>query len=61
MVIHYINKSGLASTVDAPVTNNALHKATLMKEDYIKLSFVDVVDYEFPSGSYVTFEGMNYY
>ena len=61
MIIHYINKSGLASTVDAPVTNNALHKATLMKEDYIKLSFVDVVDYEFPSGSYVTFEGMNYY
>lgn len=46
---------------DAPVTSAAVHKATLMKEDYIKLSFVDVVDYHFKAGDSVVYEGQEYY
>lgn len=56
-----IYRASNTQVFDAPVTSAAVHKATLMKEDYIKLSFVDVVDYHFKAGDYVTWEGQNYY
>lgn len=49
------------TTIDVPVTAKAVHKATLMKEDYIKLVFDSDVDYKFKAGDYITYEGMNYY
>ena len=52
---------GNTQILDAPVTSAASHKATLMKEDYIKLSFVDVVDYGFKAGDSVTYEGQEYF
>lgn len=51
----------VVSIFDAPVTSSACHRATLMKEDFIKLSFVDDTDYKFKAGDYVTWEGQNYY
>ena len=55
------NEQTIVSVFDAPVTSSASHKATLMKEDYIKLAFVDDTDYQFKAGDYVTWEGQNYY
>ena len=48
--------------VDAPVTSKAVHKATLMKEDFVRLSFDSDVDYKFKAGDWVTLEngGMPY-
>lgn len=47
--------------IDVPVTAKAVHKATLMKEDYIKLSFNADEDYKFNAGDWVEVGGMRYY
>lgn len=55
---------GLPATLevaDVPVTSKAVHKATLMKEDFIKLSFESDVDYKFKAGDFISYEGMAYY
>ena len=49
------------TTIDVPVTAKAVHKATLMKEDYIKLVFDSDVDYKFKAGDSITIDGMAYY
>lgn len=46
---------------EVPVTSKAVHKATLMKEDYIKISFTDTDDYKFKAGDYVEWENQKYY
>ena len=38
---------------DVPITETATHKATLMKEDYIKLPFYASENYSFKSGDYI--------
>lgn len=57
--------NGAATAVDVadvPVTAKAVHKATLMKEDFIKLVFDSDVDYKFKAGDWVELEagGMPY-
>lgn len=48
-----IYRNGEVIRQDVPITESATHKATLMKEDYIKLSFSDVTDYKLKSGDYI--------
>lgn len=45
---------------DVPETSGAVHKVTLMKEDYISLPFSDTVDYGFKCGDYIVFDGQKY-
>lgn len=61
MIIYGTRNNVVTEVLDAPVTSSAVHKVTLMKEDYIKLSFVDTVNYAFRAGDYVTYNGQNYY
>lgn len=49
------------SNIDVPVTSAAVHKATLMKEDCIRLSFNDTNSYKFKATDYITYKGVNYY
>lgn len=57
-----VNGNNVTTAVaEVPVTAKAVHKATLMKEDFIKLSFDSDIDYKFKAGDYITFGGMNYY
>lgn len=45
---------------DLPITESAVHKATLMKEDYVKLVFSDVVDWQFKAGDKIKYNGIDY-
>lgn len=49
-----------AGTYEVPVTSKATHKATLMKEDYIQLSFTDAYDMGLKAGDSITYNGMAY-
>lgn len=56
-----INGAATAVEVaDVPVTAKAVHKATLMKEDFIKLVFDSDVDYKFKAGDWVELDSMPY-
>lgn len=48
-----IYRNGEIIVENIPITSDSLHKATLMKEDYIKVAFSDVVNYGFKSGDYI--------
>ena len=48
-----IYRNGEIIVENIPITSESLHKATLMKEDYIKVAFSDVVNYGFKSGDYI--------
>lgn len=48
-----IYRSGEKILANIPIPESAVHKATLMKEDYIKVSFTDSVRHTFKSGDYI--------
>lgn len=48
-----IYRNGEVIVENIPITSDSLHKATLMREDYIKVAFSDVVNYGFKSGDYI--------
>lgn len=49
-----VNGNNVTTAVaEVPVTAKAVHKATLMKEDFVKLVFDSDVDYKFKAGDWV--------
>ena len=55
--------NGIATDVEVaevPVTAKAVHKATLMKEDFVKLVFESDEDYKFKAGDWVELDNMPY-
>lgn len=57
------DNNGTATTIsvaEVPVTAKAVHKATLMKEDFVKLVFESDVDYKFKAGDWVELDNMPY-
>lgn len=52
-----VNGNAVVTPVaEIPVTGKAVHKATLMKEDFVKLTFESDVDYKFKAGDWVVIE-----